>query len=743
MNIDPNVLEYFGQHLKSDSLALLQGARIAVDAAHFFSRMNHDYVQPFPELSNVKIATVNEPLMAIMGGPPSTLPAAIKTEIQKWFEAGISPLFVFPGVSPKSSTPTQHAIQNDIYAQGAKEREVAWRALEEGKADWVDMFRKIAHPKLLSEGNLSYAQRYLRQMNVEVLRAPCSSVAQIAYLLKVQAVNAGFASPELTYFEHGTKVIVEIDFDAKKFWYLERQELWMNFTARSLAINQYSNFLDTVLLVSNLPWPSSGPQAVQDASQALAECQGLVGDVVGKRFQTADEVQTKVKWHLRARAIYKHGIILNQECSCVPISEREDPGENTPNIPCNLSDIWGDRVSDVLYYLHSTGALCTSLLTDLMQNCFREHSPMVDTNEYREMLEKIVPLRTQVMFQIINALSSDPSSFFHQRVKMTWFRWFHHRETTVLWPPQITLGEWDVQGHAGSVDFSVVFKYAEKARKSGLRCYTSLNDVVIAVHMKALDLLGYFTHSTLRTFEETSGLSVYSEALHEISVENQESGVLLIEMLRTKSLRGGEPYTTPPPSSLQGSTTIQQSSHRAPPNRALHNLISRVWCLVTPHLSATIPWEHGASRDLSAFLTIVRALCKTLRSLSETLCANLFLTGVVQVDRFGTGATQLGDMLPFSRDPSAHMGLIMDYILRTEEGDITLTKLVKRYPCCDELEKDLRRGFQFWAEVMAMLTVLEQPEKDSDVPVACSDLLGLFRNADVLVQRRRMLLFPT
>eukprot|EP00759_Apiculatamorpha_spiralis_P019101 PhF_6_TR25297/c0_g1_i1/m.34911 len=763
IQIDSSLSDFFDRHVATASASNIEATVVAVDATYFLNRLHGDYVAPLSRCRDVHTQLVDEPLMSVSGGTPTTLEYALEIELRKWEELKLQPLFVFPGVVPKpSSNDIQYTLKNDVLAEGAKEREYVWSAIEAGNTtveEYVHNFAQICHPKLLSDSSLSHAMHLLRKLGYEAIKAPYAALGQIAYFIKHNMVHFGFASPELLLYESCARVVVELNIDTKEFYYLERHAVWSSFPARSREY-QYVNFLDTVLLASSLPPTMCGEDRIHTASQNLAQAKGNVTEVLQILPQPLDgasdatqALQDRQQKHFRSRNVYCHPIVLNTDCRCVPITNREDRTHTELPTPCNLSDIWGDRVSDMLYYLHSVDAVSTSLLTDLAHNCFRERTPMVDTVEYREVLEKVVPLRTQVMFQIIHALSQDQTSHFHQRPKMSWYRWFHHRETTVLWPPQITLGEWDVTGFTGELNFDVVFEYAENARRAGSHSYRTLNDVVIAVHMKALDLLGYFTHSTVSTtsgIEETSGLSVYCEALKEIAEPHKEFAVYFIEMLRTKSLRSGEQYNynvNRPPAQQQQ----QQQQQVSPPvtgskisQSSMHRLICRVMCLVIPKLKKDTPWIQGTSRDLCAFLAIVKAISKTLRGLAEVICANLFLIPkMVDVDYFEHNAENLREKLPFGREPAVYMGIIMETILKFEdESDLTIQALAERFPCVEDIAADLERAFAFWGQIMNLLTVLDKPEKDNETPVACQDLVTEFRRADVIVARKKMVLFP-
>jgi len=77
------------QLVNSDKISMLKGSRLGIDAHHWLRTR----IQ--------KVLADQEPLVTAMGGMPLGLETAIEKELEGFKEAGISPFFVFNGLTVK------------------------------------------------------------------------------------------------------------------------------------------------------------------------------------------------------------------------------------------------------------------------------------------------------------------------------------------------------------------------------------------------------------------------------------------------------------------------------------------------------------------------------------------------------------------------------------------------------------------------------------------------------------------
>ena len=213
------------------------------------------------------------------------------------------------------------------------------------------------------------------------------------------------------------------------------------------------------------------------------------------------------------------------------------------------------------------------------------------------------------------------------------------------------------------------------------------------MHLKSLDLLGYFTHVSPASAgpigydEPPSGLSVFADILLEAKApEFGAQLVLFVELLRTKTLASA-PFQYAKPSDTQ---SRRNSDVREKPDNRVHypemklprelegaleaeylhsydhdcRLVSRIWSLL-PMQFNNEAWAGDVSKDLLAFNTVVKTLHKTLRALVEVTTSVLFLSGVAKVDLSSDELHELPAVLPFAQESSTAMGIVINYIMRS------------------------------------------------------------------------------
>ncbi|ORE21472.1 hypothetical protein BCV71DRAFT_49595 [Rhizopus microsporus] len=145
-----------------------------------------------------------------MGGLPLRLRESIEKELKQFKSHGITPIFVFPGLSilrkdkpfSKEDTRPSH-------------RAAGWEFYEKGKTD-------LAMSNWASSGGIHPADllncvfHILHENNVEFIRAPYSAWAQLAYMYThpKQLVNAVYGGSELLMWDID-KMITSIDFEVK------------------------------------------------------------------------------------------------------------------------------------------------------------------------------------------------------------------------------------------------------------------------------------------------------------------------------------------------------------------------------------------------------------------------------------------------------------------------------------------------------------------------------------------------
>ncbi|KAJ9455156.1 viral life cyclerelated protein [Diplonema papillatum] len=746
--------------MRSASLEKLRGTRIAIDA--------HNWMK-------VLTPKINEPYQAVMGGVPLTMGKAISTELDRFKKANITPIFVFNGLPMILTQSPQQLVQNPFLLEIYEKREQAWAAYHDGKLGCRQMFESAGSTITSSEFQHNLI-RILRENRVEFFKAPYMAWAQMAYWCqnKERCVHQIQGPNELIMFEHVEVLILEFHFpndsnSQPEFDYIIKSEIkaaLMQHAQPSDGLTSPeeltdSQFLDCCLLTGlkgqikhpkhfNLVHFVKIAQTLQRFGNA---CDFIMSKPpVGEGGPTNQQL---AKNHMRIRAVIRHSVVFTLDGQCQPMTHsaaRESKTEEE-RVPCNLSDLWGQRLPNILYFFLSIGAIQTQVLINVVQNQMIETIPQMDTEDYRLLLQRILPLRTQIAYQLIHQLGERDEKYFI-RGPMTCWRWFHNTQATIPQPPPIKLDEWDIAHHdickarkpasgggEAKLDFLFVVKHFSKNAIKD-KTYNSFEEVICAIHLKALDLLGYFTHATVvqGTEEPASGLSMFSEALLKTNAPQfSEYAVLLIELFRTKALtRNHFVYMRPDPSSAESKSedpwkepASRNKMHfpalKLPPvymqaqkdAKAAYEycclLISRIWSLLPMELR-NLPWTSDVSKDLLAFNTIVKAFHKTLRNLIEVVAAVLFLECRTSINPYHYH--ELPQTLPFGQESNTAMGIVIDYIMRSHEDfgkgaecntrAKRIAHLQEKFPCCSNLEGDLEKGFQFWLTVLVIYNELKR-----------------------------------
>jgi len=370
------------------------------------------------------------------------------------------------------------------------------------------------------------------------------------------------------------------------------------------------------------------------------------------------------------------------------------------NLPCDLP---------LYHFCQFTGIISPAALSVLATAKIVDQAPLVDTAEYRGTLERIIPLRTQIVFQLI--MDSPQVAYFKQHFQLQWWRTFitpghGPNPTPILRPPEIKLDEWaDVEDKTHT--FVSVLEYEAKATQS--THYATAKQSLGAVLLKSLDLLGYFTHAAHANNMEVSSASVYATALKALADDTSlaESGVLLIELIRTKTLN--DLHLT----LAEGGGDFASRKLRLPVG-------ARTACRVLALVPITVngAWTGIIDPEVTAFTAVVRAFQRSLRSLTEVIATMLWVsrTNKCHLGDF----VALADELPFAAPVNCYGALIAHFALTNENyqkaksADERLAVLSKSFPCCPNLRTDVKRMASFWRSAEnVMASLIEEEDADA------------------------------
>lgn len=548
----------------------------------------------------------------------------------------------------------------------------------------------------MDEDGENYLFLYMKLYpDAKVSRAPYWSWAQLASYLPSRYIDDVYGCYEMLAFRGVDRVITKIDEQA--YYYVTKADL-------TQAISQYaaqcggisSEELPLVVAATsshkflNDPFVLLSPSVAETLARLVRDRSGAlqIGGVQGLSLSRL------------ARAVFgiEHCPVLLPTGECQPLSLLFDRKPLKKLMKLHF----GSPLPPLFYFLQMAGLLSPGVLSTVATKQIVDMPTVVDSAEFRSVAEYIIPLRTQIVYQLVQSIQNQ-----NQQMEITWVRRYNPitgsgREMPILQPPQIKLDEWDTRNFSapsGTPFFTDVLALSQLAVPAAV--YSNTDQACAAVLLKALDLLGYFTHATQTNSSEVSGPSVYSNALERcLTGSLSEYAVLLIEMLRTKTLHDKPLTVQAPPRSVA----------------ALHNpsiFAARLLSIVPIRLHS--PWTGPMSAELCGFNGMARSLQRTLRSLTEVIATITLIEShgnprSFNVDQF---QREVQPKLPFSAPLMCTAGLIVQWLMENPTPQITLDYLNKIFPECIDLAADLGSLFYFWYYAGQIITVLFDDDQEA------------------------------
>eukprot|EP01006_Ploeotia_vitrea_P065876 TRINITY_DN93959_c0_g1_i1.p1 TRINITY_DN93959_c0_g1~~TRINITY_DN93959_c0_g1_i1.p1 ORF type:complete len:856 (-),score=59.81 TRINITY_DN93959_c0_g1_i1:88-2622(-) len=803
--------------VKESDLQDLRGTKLAVDAHHW--------------LKEVVAPRFNEPWHSVMSGIPLTFEKVIDEEIKRFTSHDIWPVFVFNGVSVCRwvGQAWERHVQThttDLYAK----REEAWQKYKTG--DFQSAKRAFANASsgsvVTSTDFLAALLAYFRKKGTQFCRAPYLSWPQMAYHVspREQLVHQMWGSDECLLFMGLVQVdrlILSVNFERRKFNWCSVTDI-----CTRLGHITHSQFVDCCILsgfsseyIQSMQWNTSpvgddahgSPLAnalkqefksIPDTARALQQLQGCNRwgwELLMMKFHMLTSsgelpIPDGYTAHLRdqfmkIKNLIHHHVVISSDGTPVTMSfhnaQQPPPGRSYPPppfpinnvIPFDLDNIIGPKLPVIVYYLLSGGYVGTQVLDNIVHNVMVEYIPNIDSQEYRDFLQKIVPLRTQIAFLLSTCLAKYDEQYWKaktlggggSRNAMDCIQW-HMDLTPLNTPPELYLDDWELTwtkevdqalktkstGDA-VINFKTIMRFNTLALKSVPSCptsktYNNFQETVSVILLKTLDLLGYFTHPQQQhpIGKEDSGKSLFAEALDYVDIKFAEHGLLFIELLRTSALTAS-PIAPPSNESVQPGgrmpiTPIVSTDSISNQTESSVLLLTRVFSLLPCTLEAGDGWQSNKiNRDVCAFHVLVRSISKTLRNLSEVVLTVLLLENRMKVLNHDPAANlqtllnQVVDQLPFGKPCDTALGLVMYHILQHHQSNPMnhnqkqspkeqweQLRLATVFPNCTNPRHDLQQATEFWHDANRIV------EKLAGAQAVAQDFQAKFQAASKLLQ---------
>lgn len=678
-----------------------KGKKMGVDGAKILENIN----QVMRETE--KLATLTSPIPYCAYNEMSYIVEALQFQ-------GISADYVFPGMGltfsskDKERTKTQDHNETILSLIGRTVNDPARmnKAAEELQV-------------CLDEDAENYIFLYMKLFpHVTVTRAPYWSWAQLASYFngRTTYVDCVYGCYELLAFRGIEKLITRIDPVDGSYRYVLKQEL----LGKLIAANR-----GVPIAEADLPFivgATSSHKLLNDPYVTTMSVQDVLGRAVRDPqtnqllFPPAPNALSQQQ-ERAARCVDAIQLcpVLLPDGRCVPLCMAFDKVRFSKR---RLLELFGEPLPPMYYFMQMSGLLSPSVLSTVATKKIVDAIPVVDSPEYRTVAEFIIPLRTQIVYQLVQSLQ-------HNQIEITWVRRYNRetnsRELPILQPPQIRLDQWNTQSVIGVQYFTDVLPFAQLAVNQCV--YRSTSQAHAAVLLKILDLLGYFTHATQTNSTEVSGPSVYSTALEYCKIPSlSEYAVLLIELIRTKTLTERCLFYQP-----------KSSSARPPPLAGLDPSIifaSRLLSIVPLRLKQ--PWTGPICADLCGFSGMARSVQRTLRSLAEVITVITHCENTRQPSAPFTVAQYQLDVqakLPFSTPLMCAAGVVVQYMM-SNVANLNIDSLEKAFPDCLNLREDLSSLFYFWFYAGQIIKVLYEDDQHN-----MQGTYAVFQNAHVVMCR--------
>ncbi|CCW63968.1 unnamed protein product [Phytomonas sp. EM1] len=391
----------------------------------------------------------------------------------------------------------------------------------------------------------------------------------------------------------------------------------------------------------------------------------------------------------------------------------------SPYSSLRVARAFGTPLPTALYFCLFSGVVSPNLFTPVAQGILADRWPLIDSAAYRQALRSVLTLRVHSCLHVIQVASNlQPPS--------TWYRVFmqnrnpalqNEKWTDIHMPRYMELEEWDIVGEpwllvAPQQYFLDVMKMVNRSvpyrDEEQMPIYTNIAETTASILLKTMDQLGYFTHfiTTPPELPVESQLSMCSEALAFVTCNTlSEYALLMIEMLRTKTLNDMPIYITPTSTNMEAKYPIGV------------RFACRLLSLVPINVNGT--WTGPFDPEMAAFGAISRLMARTLRELMEAITIATFCTRRTYMPL--SDINDVLERLPFGLPIEFGAGHVMLYAMTHPEDG--LVELENTFPECFSLRNDLMALFGFWHMAYKTIRTLQREVVFPDDVLTAADVL--------------------
>mmetsp|Transcript_22919 Transcript_22919/g.38984 ORF Transcript_22919/g.38984 Transcript_22919/m.38984 type:complete len:702 (-) Transcript_22919:69-2174(-) len=694
-----NLNEFLEQRnlIQSAPLSNLSGYKVGIEGMNWVKKTAK------PEVFHVAV-----------GGAPLSLTAALRESALKFRAANISPVFVFNGLT----VPRPDAVRSSEPDLRSQKRISGWEAYYKGEIE-VAATHFQSSEKNIAMNYLHLVFDMLESQKFEFFRAPVLSWGQLMYFEKQRRVACVYGGSELL-MAGCDRVILSIDWHSGVYRYVDRRRV-----LDDLGTQSHTHFLDMCVL-AGFDYASTyaplleGRTFTFDAAVQLVK-RHRAGVYAVQQRQTSSQHGATVDWlkkFLTARALVHHMVVL-ELTGFSSLLHRE-------TVPQNMHEVVGPRFPDEVYYLISQCVINVQLFNNLVSGALVESPPLVDSHEYRTLLDEILSLRESTLAIVTGELSE---YFASRRVTAT--RWYdssvevhvnhaaardgvqglHPRVhgDVLLTPngPAVTLA--DVARRLVAPDATAPAAFVPPLLRapqapSPAPAASLLASAIAAPLVKLLVLRGFAVRGGAATN--------WGRALAKFSPAFGEAGMLALELLRLNKLNGSQLNHIPP--------EVSQSFDGEQQVLLLTRTFSILPCALLEEA-----WEGPLDHDLLGFNSLMKAIHRSLRN-----CLEADLLARVLRREHRTPLNQLrhvSRVLPFRQESNTALGIALKHLML--QPATARAEFASSFHNCANVHADLHRGAQFWNELLEAVRLL------ASLNEVKPETLALFESAKVYLDQ--------
>ena len=604
----------------------------------------------------------SEPLIKVIGGPPSTLNRALREKIKPLVDAGIKPIIVFNGISP-------NVFDNKNLQTKATRRAECWKHLD---TNLNDFRASLSTGKKITEEIFGEVVKAIRTLGGDVIRAPYISGPQLAYLESHYLVKAIMGKPDLLLY-NPQKIVLKINYDEQTYEYIKTDDV---LAALDIDLDELMNvFIYKGYMFGKVLDP-------QPVTTLISTFKGKT--VLQHKNMKDAEYYQKTKLLLQSRVVLR--------CQEADISVTPDS---------KLKTILGERFPKELYFAFCIIPLSSQVFSTLSSGSLIELPPYADSNYYREALNKVKSLRSKTNAVLLKSLSPSHANLFDvdivywyntdreklPKVNISQFKW-------VFTDDEIS-DELERQ-NSKNVDLVFCLKWHSHSymKKAGIYEHMLTEEeesagwtsrsLMTRVLFRFLEHMNYFGKDGMPM--------LFGVTLMRCAPKWQYNLLLIQELFQYGLLNGrtlAQTKTGFLSDELFNKLCIMNVRDE---ERHSISLVSRVFSLVAPTLSEE-EWSGAVDYPLSQFFSIVKVLVRSLRSLLEVILLSEFLNGRVGWNK---NMLNLIDSLPYGSHNNIALGIAIKLLLLGK----TLGEVKPMLPQCINLEQDLASAWEFWKELI-------------------------------------------